>query len=67
MWVIFAVITACSGVFAETGNVHAGYVTVAMIYLYNAAHNLGWTGAMMLYGETIISYVILRMHADDVG
>ncbi|KAI5306314.1 hypothetical protein KEM56_001444 [Ascosphaera pollenicola] len=50
MWVIFAVITACSGVFAETGNLHAGYVTVAMIYLYNAAHNLGWTGAMMLYG-----------------
>lgn len=51
MWIVFAVITACSGVFVETGSKPASYVAVAFIYLYNAAHNLGWTGAMMLYGE----------------
>lgn len=51
MWIVFAVITACSGVFVETGSKPASYVAVAFIYLYNAAHNLGWTGAMMLYGK----------------
>lgn len=51
MWLVFSLITACTGVYVETGSKSASYATVAFIYLYNAAHNLGWTGAMMLYGE----------------
>jgi len=58
MWITFGVITIGSAVFAETGNVHAGYVTVAFIYLYNGAHNLGWTGASMLYVVEVLPYAM---------
>lgn len=50
IWLVFALITACTGVFVETGSQSASYATVAFIYIYNGVHNLGWTGAMMLYG-----------------
>lgn len=52
MWVVFAVITATSGAYVETGNRHASYTTVAFIYLYSGVHNLGWTGAQMLYSRS---------------
>lgn len=51
MWVVFAVITATTGAYVETGNRHASYTTVAFIYLYSGVHNLGWTGAQMLYSK----------------
>lgn len=34
----------------------AGYVTVAFIYLYSGVHNLGWTGASMLYVVEVLPY-----------
>ncbi|KAK7446552.1 sugar transporter [Colletotrichum acutatum] len=55
MWVVFAVITATSGAYVETGNRHASYTTVAFIYLYSGVHNLGWTGAQMLYSRLNLS------------
>ncbi|KAI3556672.1 sugar transporter [Colletotrichum abscissum] len=58
MWVVFAVITATSGAYVETGNRHASYTTVAFIYLYSGVHNLGWTGAQMLYIVEILPYTI---------
>lgn len=51
MWLVFSIITATTGTFVETGSRSAGNATVAFIYLYNGVHNLGWTGAMMVYGE----------------
>jgi Na+/melibiose symporter-like transporter len=51
MWVVFAVITATSGTYVETGSRAASYTTVAFIYLYSGVHNLGWTGVQMLYSE----------------
>ncbi|KAJ9239361.1 hypothetical protein DTO166G5_2530 [Paecilomyces variotii] len=58
MWLVFSLITACTGVYVETGSKSASYATVAFIYLYNAAHNLGWTGAMMLYVVEILPFAI---------
>ncbi|KXH65289.1 lactose permease [Colletotrichum salicis] len=58
MWVVFAIITATSGAYVETGNRHASYTTVAFIYLYSGVHNLGWTGAQMLYIVEILPYTI---------
>lgn len=51
MWLVFSLITATTGVFVETKSKSASYATVAFIYLYQTAHNLGWTGAMMVYGK----------------
>ncbi|PYH91998.1 sugar transporter [Aspergillus ellipticus CBS 707.79] len=56
IWLVFALITACTGVYVETGSRSASYATVAFIYLYNGVHNLGWTGAMMLYVVEILPY-----------
>lgn len=50
MWVVFTIITATTGAFQETGSKATSYTTVAFIYLYSGVHNLGWTGAMMVYG-----------------
>ncbi|GKZ50575.1 hypothetical protein AbraIFM66951_003837 [Aspergillus brasiliensis] len=58
IWLVFALITACTGVFVETGSQSASYATVAFIYIYNGVHNLGWTGAMMLYVVEILPYSI---------
>ncbi|PLB44794.1 MFS hexose transporter [Aspergillus steynii IBT 23096] len=56
MWVVFALITACTGVYVETDSQPASYATVAFIYLYSGVHNIGWTGAMMLYVVEILPY-----------
>ncbi|GLA84296.1 hypothetical protein AtubIFM56815_008507 [Aspergillus tubingensis] len=58
IWLVFALITICTGVFVETGSQSASYATVAFIYIYNGVHNLGWTGAMMLYVVEILPYSI---------
>ncbi|GKT46163.1 lactose permease [Colletotrichum spaethianum] len=58
MWVVFVVITATTGAYVETGSRHASYTTVAFIYLYSGVHNLGWTGAQMLYIVEILPYTI---------
>lgn len=62
MWLVFALITACTGVFEETGEVnkHASYATVAFIYLFSGVHNLGWTGAMMVYGMSLFVFKSIR-------
>ncbi|KAK1993854.1 sugar transporter [Colletotrichum falcatum] len=58
MWVVFVVITATTGAYVETGNRRASFTTVAFIYLYSGVHNLGWTGAQMLYIVEILPYTI---------
>ncbi|KDN70438.1 putative sugar transporter [Colletotrichum sublineola] len=58
MWVVFVIITATTGAYVETGNRHASFTTVAFIYLYSGVHNLGWTGAQMLYIVEILPYTI---------
>lgn len=42
--------------YADTGSKSASYASVAFIYIYNGVHNLGWTGAMMLYVVEILPY-----------
>lgn len=58
MWVVFTIITVCTGVFKSNGSIPASYATVAFIYLYSGVHNLGWTGAMMVYVVEILPYSI---------
>jgi MFS family permease len=54
MWLVFSLITITTGVFVETKNKSASYASVAFIYLYSGVHNLGWTGAMMVYGKHLL-------------
>ena len=54
MWLVFTIITITTGVFVETKSKPASYATVAFIYLFSGVHNLGWTGAMMVYGMSIV-------------
>jgi MFS family permease len=50
MWLVFSIITATTGTYVETKSLPASNATVAFIYLFSGVHNLGWTGAMMVYG-----------------
>lgn len=56
MWLVFTLITILTGVFTYTQSKPASYAAVAFIYLYSGVHNLGWTGAMMLYVVEILPY-----------
>ncbi|KAM3065960.1 hypothetical protein ACMFMF_010583 [Clarireedia jacksonii] len=56
MWLVFTIITILTGVFTHTKSESASYASVAFIYLYSGVHNLGWTGAMMLYVVEILPY-----------
>ncbi|KAF7913665.1 uncharacterized protein EAF01_000071 [Botrytis porri] len=58
MWLVFTIITILTGVFTRTGSKSASYASVAFIYLYSGVHNLGWTGAMMLYVVEILPYTL---------
>ncbi|CAG8982892.1 hypothetical protein HYALB_00002909 [Hymenoscyphus albidus] len=58
MWVVFTIITVLTGEFTKTHSKPASYTAVAFIYLYSGVHNLGWTGAMMLYVVEILPYSI---------
>ncbi|KAM0314947.1 hypothetical protein ACHAO8_004238 [Botrytis cinerea] len=58
MWLVFTIITILTGVFTHTGSKSASYASVAFIYLYSGVHNLGWTGAMMLYVVEILPYTL---------
>lgn len=50
MWLVFSIITATTGTYVETKSIPASTATIAFIYLFSGVHNLGWTGAMMVYG-----------------
>ena len=56
MWLVFTLITILTGYFTHTKSKSASYASVAFIYLYSGVHNLGWTGAMMLYVVEILPY-----------
>jgi MFS family permease len=58
MWLVFTLITITTGVFVEKHSVPSSYASVAFIYLYSGVHNLGWTGAMMVYVVEILPYSI---------
>jgi MFS family permease len=56
MWLVFTLITILTGVFNHNKSKSASYASVAFIYLYSGVHNLGWTGAMMVYVVEILPY-----------
>jgi len=58
MWLVFTLITILTGVFTYTKSKPASYASVAFIYLYSGVHNLGWTGAMMVYVVEILPYAM---------
>ncbi|GAB7347320.1 hypothetical protein MBLNU459_g3398t1 [Dothideomycetes sp. NU459] len=58
MWLVFLLITVTTGVFVEKHSKSASYASIAFIYLYSGVHNIGWTGAMMLYVVEILPYSI---------
>lgn len=41
-----------------SGSESASYASVAFIYLYSGVHNLGWTGAMMVYVVEVLPYTL---------
>lgn len=50
LWVVLLSITITTGYFNEhKTSKSASYATVAFIGLFSEVHNLGWTGAMMVY------------------
>jgi MFS family permease len=58
MWLVFTLITILTGYFTHTKSKSASYASVAFIYLYSGVHNLGWTGAMMVYVVEILPYTM---------
>lgn len=56
MWLVFTILTILTGVFTYTNSAPCSYAAVAFIYLYSGVHNLGWTGAMMVYIVEILPY-----------
>jgi hypothetical protein len=55
---VFTLITILTGIFNHNQSKAASYASVAFIYLYSGVHNLGWTGAMMVYVVEILPYTM---------
>jgi len=58
MMISFAVFTACTGVYQNTGSSGAGVGVVVMIFLYSASYSLAWTALTALYPVEILPYNI---------
>lgn len=58
MLVAFVIWTACSAVYAETGNTKAGSAVIAMIFLFYGAAGLAWPGLTVTYSAEILPYKI---------
>lgn len=57
MWLVFTLITITTGYFEQhPTSTSASYASVAFIYLYSGVHNLGWTGAVMVYVTEVLPY-----------
>ncbi|KAI5196084.1 hypothetical protein E4T38_08670 [Aureobasidium subglaciale] len=58
MLVTFTIWTACSAVFAKTGNAGAGKAVLAMIFLFYGVAGFAWPGLTVSYAVEILPYNI---------
>ncbi|EXJ78445.1 hypothetical protein A1O1_08845 [Capronia coronata CBS 617.96] len=58
MLVTFSIWTACSAVYAETGNTNAGSTVIAMIFCYYGMAGFAWPGLTIGYCAEILPYNI---------
>jgi len=58
MTICFAALTACTGVYTNTGAPAAGIAVIVFIFLYSAAYSLAWTPLTVLYPTEIMPYHI---------
>jgi MFS family permease len=58
MLISFTVWTACSAVYAQTGNAAAGSAVLAMIFLFYGVAGLAWPGLTVSYTIEILPYNI---------
>lgn len=58
MLVTFSVWTACSAIYAQTGNKAAGKAVLAMIFLFSGVAGFAWPGSTGAYRVEILPYKI---------
>lgn len=58
MLVTFTVWTACSAVYAQTGNTAAGRAVLAMIFLFYGVAGFAWPGLTVAYSAEILPFNI---------
>ncbi|CAI6335597.1 unnamed protein product [Periconia digitata] len=58
MLLAFSIWTACSAVYSQTGNSHAGSAVLAMIFLFYGAAGLAWPGLTVSYTVEILPFNI---------
>lgn len=58
MFIFFTLQTACSAVYAQTGNKGAAHSVIAFIFLYYAAYDLAFTPLIVSYTVEILPYQI---------
>ncbi|KAL1593081.1 hypothetical protein SLS59_009406 [Nothophoma quercina] len=58
MLIAFSIWTACSAVYAQTGNSSAGSAVLAMIFLFYGAAGFAWPGLTVSYTVEILPYNI---------
>lgn len=58
MLIAFSVWTACSAVYAQTGNSSAGSAVLAMIFLFYGAAGIAWPGLTVSYTVEILPFNI---------
>jgi Sugar (and other) transporter len=58
MLTTFTVWTACSAVYAESGNTGAGSAVIAMIFLFYGAAGFAWPGLTVAYSTEILPFNI---------
>lgn len=58
MLIAFTVWTACSAVYAQTGNSSAGSAVLAMIFLFYGAAGIAWPGLTVSYTVEILPFNI---------
>ncbi len=54
MLVTFVIWTACSAVYAQTGNASAGSAVIAMIFLFYGVAGFAWPGLTVAYCAEIV-------------
>ncbi|ETS82475.1 hypothetical protein PFICI_04351 [Pestalotiopsis fici W106-1] len=56
MLVVFSIWTACSAVYAQTGNTGASSAVLGMIFLFYGMAGFAWPGLMVMYCSEILPY-----------
>ena len=58
MLISFTLLTACSAVYAQSGNNSAGSAAIAMIFLFYGVAGFAWPGLTVVYCAEILPFNI---------